>query len=407
MPDELMPVAEALARITAAMPLLPGEQVPIADALGRVAAETVLSRRTQPPVDVSAMDGWAVRGADVADAPTTLRRVGESRAGGGHFGSVGPGEAVRIFTGAPVPDGADCIVIQENAHADEASVTVTESAAAGTYVRKAGLDFRDGDVGIEAGTVLGARQLALAAAMNRPWLSVRRRPRIAILATGDEIVMPGEPIGEAQIVSSNSLALAAVCRACGAAPVVLGIAPDDAEALAAMAAGARGHDLLVTTGGVSVGDHDLVAKVLGAQGLAVDFWRIAMRPGKPLMFGNLSGTAFLGLPGNPVSTLVCALVFLRPALAAMQGIAAEPDIRQARLAAPLDANDRRQDYLRAKLTGGGDGALEAEAFPIQDSSMLSALAHADGLILRAPHAPAAKAGETVEVMLFPPGMVGF
>lgn len=262
-------------------------------------------------------------------------------------------------------------------------------------------------MGIEAGTLLTARHLALAAAMNRPWLAVRQRPRVAILATGDEIVMPGDPIGESQIVSSNSLALAAVVSACGAEPIVLGIAPDDADTLGAMAEGATGNDMLVTTGGVSVGDHDLVAKVLGEQGLNIDFWRIAMRPGKPLLFGNLLGTPFLGLPGNPVSALVCALVFLRPSLIAMQGMTATDDFRQARLTAPLRANDQRQDYLRAKLRHGKDGALKVEAFTVQDSSMLSALADADALILRPPHAPAAEAGDMVDVLMFPGGMVTF
>jgi molybdopterin molybdotransferase len=219
--------------------------------------------------------------------------------------------------------------------------------------------------------------------------------------------MPGDPIGKSQIVSSNSLALAAAVRACGGEPVVLGIAPDDADALGAMAAGAAGNDMLVTTGGVSVGDHDLVAKVLGEQGLDVDFWRIAIRPGKPLLFGSLLGTPFVGLPGNPVSALVCALVFMRPALAAMQGMSATDDLRQARLAAPLRANDRRQDYLRAHLRRGEDGTLEAEAYSVQDSSMLSALAGADALILRPPHAPALEAGDMVDVLMFPGGAVSF
>ncbi|HJM61133.1 MAG TPA: gephyrin-like molybdotransferase Glp [Alphaproteobacteria bacterium] len=407
MPTNLIPVADALARVIGAIPLLPAEQVPVAEALGRVVAETVVSRRTQPPADVSAMDGYAVRVADVREVPATLTHIGESAAGSAYGGSVGAGKAVRIFTGAPVPAGADCIIIQEDTEADGDRVIVKEAGRPGRHIRLAGLDFRDGDVGIEAGTLLTARHLALAAAMNRPWLAVRQRPRVAILATGDEIVMPGDPIGESQIVSSNSLALAAVVSACGADPVVLGIAPDDADTLGAMAEGATGNDMLVTTGGVSVGDHDLVAKVLGEQGLNVDFWRIAMRPGKPLLFGNLLGTPFLGLPGNPVSALVCALVFLRPSLIAMQGMTATDDFRQARLAAPLRANDQRQDYLRAKLRHGEDGALKAEAFTVQDSSMLSALAGADALILRPPHAPAAEAGDVVDVLMFPGGVVTF
>ena len=407
MPTDLISVADALARITGAMPLMPAEQVPVADGLGRVLAEDVVSRRTQPPADVSAMDGYAVRAADVAEVPVTVRRIGESAAGGSYDGTVGAGETVRIFTGAPVPAGADSVIMQEDTEVEGERITITEPAQLGRHIRLAGLDFRDGDVGLEAGTLLTARHLALAAAMNWPWLAVRRRPRVAILATGDEVVMPGDPIGASQIVSSNSLALAAVVTACGAEPVVRGIAPDDADALGAMAEGALGNDMLVTTGGVSVGDHDLVAKVLGEQGLDVDFWRIAIRPGKPLLFGSLLGTPFIGLPGNPVSALVCALVFMRPALAAMQSLKAKDDLRQARLAAPLRANDRRQDYLRAHLRRGNDGALEAEAFTVQDSSMLSSLAGADALIVRPPHTPAAEVGDMVDVLMFPGGVVSF
>jgi molybdopterin molybdotransferase len=411
MPADLIPVEEALARILAAFAPLPAEQVALADALGRVLAEPVVARRTQPPADVSAMDGYAVRSADVRRAPVSLCRIGESPAGGAFDGVVGAGEAVRIFTGAPVPEGADCIVIQEDTEADGARVTVNEAGVAGRHIRKAGLDFREGETGLSAGRLLSARDIALAAAMDRPWLSVRRRPRVAVLATGDEVVMPGDPIGPHQIVSSNTLALAALIEASGGEPVLLGIAPDRAEALAAMAAGARGHDLLVTTGGVSVGEHDLVRQALGDRGFDLDFWRIAMRPGKPLLFGSLAGTPVLGLPGNPVSSFVCALVFLRPALGAMLGAdldAGSGGLRRlARLAAPLAANDRRQDYMRARLARDDDGALVAEAFAAQDSSMLSLLARADGLIVRAPHAPAAAAGETVEALLFPGGLARF
>jgi molybdopterin molybdotransferase len=400
----MIPVAEALQRIVESFEPLAPEQVALSDALGRVLAEDVVARRTQPPVAVSAMDGYAAHAADIVTVPATLRQIGEAPAGGAYEGTVGAGETVRIFTGGPVPDGADTIVIQEDTTVDGDRVTVSESNGAGHYIRPAGLDFRAGEVGIVAGRALTARDIGLAGAMNHPWLAVRRRPRVAILATGDEVVMPGDPVGPHQIISSNSVALAAFVRACGGAPTNLGIAPDRADALAAMAEGARGADLLLTTGGVSVGDHDLVRRVLGEQGLDMDFWRIAMRPGKPLMFGRLGDTAVMGLPGNPVSAMVCALIFLRPAMARMLGLGEdeEPTVA-ARLAAPLAENDRRQDYLRARLTRDSDGSLLAEAFSAQDSSMISLLAHADGLIVRAPHAPAAPAGKRVDVLTFPKG----
>lgn len=395
----MIPVEEATARILAAFAPLPAETVSIAEALGRVLAEDVIARVTQPPADVSAMDGYAVRAADVASVPVTLTRVGEAPAGGSHSGTVAPGQCVRIFTGGPVPPGADTIVIQEDTEAAGDRVTIKESAPRGRYVRPAGLDFRAGEIGIKAGRVIGVRDVALAAAMNHPWLRVRRRPRIAILATGDEVVMPGEPIGPNQIVSSNGLALAAIVAASGGEPIQLGVAPDRADALQALTAGARNADLLVTTGGVSVGEHDLVRSALGAKGLALDFWQIAMRPGKPLMFGRIGDTPVLGLPGNPVSSLVCATIFLRPALARMLG---RPDAatqtQKAVLGGDLGANDRRQDYLRATTSTDPSGRTVATPFTRQDSSMLATLARADCLIIRPPNAPPAKAGDPVDVI---------
>ncbi len=351
----MLSVEEALRRFLAPLKPLAAEQVAVSEGLGRVLAEDVVSRRTQPPFAVSAMDGYAVRAADVASVPARLRVVGAAPAGGAFAGRVGAGEAVRIFTGAPVPAGADCIVIQEDTAQDGDWVTVREGAPAGRYVRPEGLDFRTGDRGLAAGTVLSARGVGLAAAMNRPWLSVRRRPRIAILATGDEIVLPGDPVGANQIVSSNGLALGALVTACGGIPLQLGIARDDPASLRSLAAGAAGADMLVTTGGASVGEHDLVQSALAANGLELDFWKIAMRPGKPLMVGRLKGTPMLGLPGNPVSSLVCALLFLKPALETMLGIARDEQAPQtARLAVALEANDRRQDYLRARTSRGSD-----------------------------------------------------
>jgi len=395
----MISVAEAQARILAEMRTMPAETVSLAAAHGRVLAGDVAARVTQPPVAVSAMDGYAVRAGDVADAPVSLDCIGSAPAGQAFSGSVAAGQAVRIFTGGPVPDGADAIVIQEDTEADGERVRVLASVPVGHYVRPAGLDFEAGRVGIRAGRRLSARDIGLAAAMNMPWLSVRRQPRVALLATGDEIVRPGEPIGPSQIVSSNSLALAALIEGSGGIAVDLGIARDNEDSLRRMAAGARGADMLVTLGGASVGEHDLVRRVLGEHGLELDFWRIAMRPGKPLMFGQIDGVPMLGLPGNPVSSLVCGLIFLRPALRAMLG--ADTDILRSETAvldAPLAANDRRQDYLRAELRRDEDGSLRARPFGKQDSSMLSALAQADCLVLRAPHAPAAAAGERVEIL---------
>lgn len=395
----MLTVAEALDRILSAFTPLPGETVPLSDGLGRVLAQDVTARVTQPPKAVSAMDGYAVRAADVAEVPCVLRQIAEVPAGQSHEGPVSSGETVRIFTGAPLPDDTDSIVIQENTETEGDRIRVLESVSAGTYVRPAGLDFRAGEVGVPAGKRLTSRDIGLAAAMNVPWLKVHRRPRIAILATGDEVVMPGEPVGPNQILSSNGPSLAAFVRAHGGEPLLLGIAEDSEESLSRLASGARGADLLVTTGGASVGKHDLVRDVLVADGLDLDFWKIAMRPGKPLMFGTIGGTPMLGLPGNPVSTLVCGMLFLAPVLSRLQGLSDPgPRLETALLGADLGENDRRQDYLRARLEFAPDGTRRALPFPRQDSSMLATLAHADCLIVRAPHAPPAAAGSQVDIV---------
>ena len=400
----MLSVEEARARIVEAADLLAPEQVGLLDAFGRVLAEDLTARRTQPPMAVSAMDGYAVRAADVTSVPVDLKVIGSAPAGSAHDGALGPGEAVRIFTGAPVPAGADAIVIQEDTEVAGDVVTIKETAPAGHYVRPAGLDFRAGDILLRESRCLTARDIGLAAAMNRPWLMVRRRPRVAILATGDEVVMPGDPVGPNQIVSSNGLALAATVRVFGGEPILLGIAPDDRDALARMAAGAAGADILLTTGGASVGDHDLVQSVLGEGGLEVDFWRIAMRPGKPLMFGRIGDALMIGLPGNPVSTLVCALIFVKPALDAMLGVSPDSQaLATARLAEPLPENDTRQDYLRATAETDPQGGLVVRAFRKQDSSMMAPLAHADCLIVRPPQATAAAKGDPVEVMMIAQG----
>jgi molybdopterin molybdotransferase len=396
----MISVAEAVARITAAFSPLPAETVPLGAAYGRVLAEDAIARVTQPPFAVSAMDGYAARAADVADTPTVLREIGRVPAGERFDGTVGQGETVRIFTGARVPEGADTIIIQENTAAGGSEITVREGAAAGRYIRPAGLDFHAGEVGLTAGCRLNARAIGLAAAMNLPWLAVRRKPRIALLATGDEIVMPGEPIGENQIVSSNVLALSAVIAGHGGDAINLGIALDNEQSLRRLATGARGADLLVTTGGASVGEHDLIRSVLGDAGLELDFWKIAMRPGKPLMFGQLGETRLLGLPGNPVSSLVCSLIFLRPALDRLLGLAADPAsaTQSARLGTDLGTNDERQDYLRAALTFDEIGLPLATPYPKQDSSMVSLLAKAQCLIVRPPHAEPAASGTIVEII---------
>lgn len=397
----MLSVADARRRILDALAPIGAETIPVSAALGRILAEDVVARLTQPPAAVSAMDGYAVRGADVAKAPVVLHQIGAIPAGATFAGAIGPGECTRIFTGAVLPAGADTIVIQEDTTAAGKQITVLEATPTGRYVRPAGLDFKTGDTNLRAGERITVRKLGLAAAMNHPWLRVTRRPRVAILATGDEIVMPGDPVGPGQIVSSNGLALAAFVTACGGEAIQLGIAPDRVDALQTMAAAADGADLLVTSGGASVGEHDLVRSALQDRGLALDFWQIAMRPGKPLMFGKVSKTPLLGLPGNPVSSLVCSLVFLRPALLRLAGAKTLDDLpEQAISGSDLPANDRRQDYLRATMSRSSTGSVVATAFQKQDSSMLRVLAEADCLIVREPNAPPIPAGTPVEIIRF-------
>lgn len=395
----MLSVDEARARIVAAFEPLASEDVALERALHRVLAADIAARRTQPPTPVSAMDGYAVKAADIAKIPATLKVVGEAPAGGAYAGTLKAGEAVRILTGGPVPDGADTVVIQEDTERDGATLVVKDATKPSANVRAQGLDFKEGDVLLRKGKRLTARDIGLAAAMNRPWLPVARKPRVAILATGDEIVHPGDPVGPNQIVSSNAPALKALVESLGGEATDLGIASDNEDSIATLARGAKGADLLLTTGGVSVGDRDLVAKVLGNQGLEVDFWKIAMKPGKPLMFGRMNGAPMMGLPGNPVSALVCAILFLRPAISRMLGLAdvTAPE-SPARLAKDLGANNFREDYIRARLTRNGDGELIVEPFGIQDSSMMTTFAAADCLIKRPPDAPAAKAGEWVPVV---------
>ena len=399
----MIPVAEARSRIVGRFAPLPAEIVPLSAAAGRVLAYDVPARLTQPPLAVSAMDGYAVRAADTQAPGARLRVVGEAPAGRPFDGAVGPGETVRIFTGGPVPAGADAILIQENAGRAGDSVVVAEPVSEGRYIRPAGLDFAAGEVLLPAGRLLRPRDIGLAAAVNAPWLPVVRKPVVAILATGDEIVLPGEPVEPGQIVSSNSWALVAFVERNGGTAQNLGIAGDDPAALQDAVRGMNRADLLVTTGGASVGEHDLIQPALGEIGLRVDFWKIAMRPGKPLIFGALERngekTPFLGLPGNPVSALVCALMFMAPVLQRMLGRPADgPPTETAILGADLAANDEREDYLRATLSADDAGRPVATPFAKQDSSMLSRLAAADALIVRPPRAGPSAAGESVAII---------
>ena len=400
----LMPVAEALAAILAGAEPLPEEMVALEAAHHRVLARDVAARRTQPPQAMSAMDGYAVRASDAAQVNTRLKVIGEVAAGRPFDRALGAGETARIFTGGVIPDGADAVVIQEDTLADGQYITITEAAAAGRHVRPAGVDFREGDVLLAAGTRLSDRDLSLAASMNYPELAVRRRPKLALLATGDELVMPGTTPGPGQIVYSNGYALRALARAEGADTVDLGVA---ADTMAATTAGIRrarelGADILVTTGGASVGDHDLVKEALEAESVRMAFWKIAMRPGKPMMHGRLGAMRVVGVPGNPVSSYVCTFLFVVPLIRALSGRKSILHAREnALLGRDVTANDIREDYLRARLAEHADGMPIATPVNHQDSSLLANLAAAQALLIRAPFAPAAKAGTPCEILRLP------
>jgi molybdopterin molybdotransferase len=403
--SQMITVEEALARVLAsAESPLEEEKVTLDAAYGRVLTRDLKALRTQPPFANSAMDGYAVRAADSTAAPLTLTVIGESAAGRAFEHALGPGQAVRIFTGAPMPEGADAIVMQEDVRREGERITLSAAALAGDNLREAGMDFRAGEALIAAGRRLTPRDVALAAAANHTELAVRRRARVAILATGDELVPPGGALGPAQIIASNNFAVAGVVEASGAVAIDLGIAVDEMGALKDAVGRARDSnaDVLVTLGGASVGDYDLVQQALTAKGMELGFWRIAMRPGKPLMHGRLGPMRILGLPGNPTSSTVCAVLFLSPLIRALHG---EPDpgadlSQPARLAVDLRRNGPRQDYMRASLRRGADGILAATPAPNQDSSLVKTMARADGLIVRAPHAEPAKAGDACRVILF-------
>jgi len=406
----LMSVAEALRQVLEHALPLSSESVPLADAYGRVLAADLAAQRTQPPADVSAMDGYAVRAADVNSAPARLRRMGEVGAGHPFEGTVGAGEAARIFTGGVVPPGADTIVIQENTTRENTKrdgdvVLINQTSGAGRHIRRAGLDFASGAVLLAKGRRLNDRDLALAAAMNHAALPVYRKPKLAVLATGDELVLPGAQPGIGEIVYSNGYATMALARREGCDVVDLGIAPDQLpETIAAVRRARDGEaDILVTSGGASVGDYDLVQKALAAEGLKLSFWKVALRPGRPMMHGRLGPMHVLGLPGNPVSSYVCGVLFLVPLIRRLTGRADyEPRLEPAQFGCDLPENDERADYLRATLAPGPDGLPVATPCPLQDSSMLAPLAKADCLLIREPHAPAAKAGGRCVILKLDP-----
>ncbi len=397
----LLPVAEALARVVADVSLLPAEEVLIQAARGRVLATSIAALRTQPGFNASAMDGYAVRAGD-AGKGAALELIGESAAGHGYAGRIGENQAVRIFTGAPVPDGADAVVIQENTRRDGNRVIIETAARPAQNIRGRGLDFAEGAEAMTAGIVIGPRDIALAASMNHPRLPVRRRPKVAILATGDELVLPGQAVVEDQIVASNNFAIRALVEVEGGEVIDLGIASDDFPALEAAIKRARAEkaDILVTIGGASVGDHDLIQTALTREGMTLGFWKIAMRPGKPLLHGRLGGMHILGLPGNPVSSVVCSVLFLVPLMRTLLG---RPEAnlprRKAVFAEPWPANDLREDYIRACfILDGATGIIKVAPLALQDSSLVSVLQQADCLVIRPPFAPEARPGDACEII---------
>jgi molybdopterin molybdotransferase len=396
----LLSVAEALARVTHALQPLETERVPLESASGRVLAEDLAARVTQPPFDASAMDGYAVRAKDVAVLPATLRLIGVSAAGTGFDGEVGEGETVRIFTGAPVPQGADTIVIQEDAEQSHGVVTA-KKVELHAHIRPRGQDFKEGESLLTGGTRLGPCELMLAAAMNHAEVPVRRKPKVAILATGDEVVPVGSELGKDQIVSSVPIGLATLIEKAGGQAMQLGIAKDDPKSLVTLARAGSAADVLVTVGGASVGERDLVASALKSEGLEIDFWKIAMRPGKPLLYGRLGHQRVLSLPGNPVSAVITAHVFLVPMLQAMLGLTTRAlPLPEAVLGEALAANGPREHYMRARSEWREDGTRVVRPLPSQDSSLVAELARADCLIVRASHAAPLAAGERVGIIPF-------
>ena len=402
----LLPVPEAKARLLdRARPIERVETVPLREANGRVLAAPLTALLTQPPFDASAMDGYALRAEDAPNVGAELVVTGTAAAGHPFDGQVSRGQAVRIFTGAPVPAGADTILLQEDAELlGDGRIRTTFDVTSGRHIRPRGQDFVEGETVLPKDVLLDYSRLTVAAAMNHPALDVYRRPRVAILATGDELLPPGRTPAAGQIIASNMTGIAALIEDNGAEVVDLGIVGDSREAIASAVNAARAAkvDVLVTSGGASVGDHDLVQATLKEAGMELDFWRIAMRPGKPLMVGSLGEMQVLGLPGNPVASLVCGLLFLEPLLRKLGRLPERKREAQVLAARDLAANDRRQDYLRATLVTDAEGNLVAEAFSKQDSSMMKILAHSDALIIRPPHADALPAGSPCPILLLRP-----
>lgn len=397
---DALSVAEALERILKDVSPLNSERVELQNAAGRVLATDLSATLTQPPFNASAMDGYAVKSADVETRPADLHVIGESAAGHGFAGKVASGQAVRIFTGAPLPDGADAIVIQENTTRTGDTVTITGGQPDPAHIRRRGLDFKQHDTLLHAGHTFNARTLTLAAAMGHGHVDVTRQPKVAILATGDELVLPGTERGPDNIVCSNPFGLLQLVSAAGGTGTFLGIARDTQDDLRSAIQRARNADILVTIGGASVGDHDLVAPALEAEGMALDFWRIKMRPGKPLLFGRLGSQRVIGLPGNPTSSLICGRIYLMPLIAALLG--KDPHAvtkgEHAQLAEPLPANGPRAHYMRGVIRDATTAPPTVAALDAQDSSMLTPLAGADCLIVRDANAPAANVNDHV-VML--------
>lgn len=390
----LTPVSEALDALFSLVSPLQVEEAALADCAGRVLAVDAVAKRNQPPFNASAMDGYAVKDAD-ARPGKELKLIGEARAGFSWDGTVGPGQAVRIFTGAPVPAGAERVIIQEDVTRDGDTIKLLETLGDADNIRPEGSDFAVGDT-MHAPRRLRPGDIALCASMNLPSLQVYRRPEVAIIATGDELVQPGSEPTKDQIVSSNSYGLKAMFEAAGAVVRMLPIALDNAESLGQVLELARGADVIITIGGASVGDYDLVGEVAESMGLERTFYKVAMRPGKPLMCGRLGTSLLVGLPGNPVSSMVCGQIFVVPALRAMQGLPAEPAPRQwGRLASDAGKNSEREHYMRAKLELR-DGAVWVHPESRQDSSLLSVLSWADCLLVRAPHADPLPYGSEVE-----------
>lgn len=395
----LLPVSGALIRILDGVRPLPAEKIELAQACGRVLAASVKAKRAQPPFAASAMDGYAVRHDDLASTPVNMRLIGTSAAGHGFRGVVKAGTAVRILTGAPLPLGADTVIIQENTERDGDHLRVLEAAARGKNIRKAGLDFSIGDELVKARQKLSPRDIGLLAAGNAAQVLVRRKPRIVLFTTGNELVLPGQRPRKDQIVSSNSHALAAMAQQFGAEVVNLGIVKDSLKATVAAVRKGLGADILLTTGGASVGDHDYVQAAFKACGVKIDFWKIALRPGKPFMYGRKGLTHVMGLPGNPVSALVTARIFLKPLMDVFAGLPVQETGHTAMLSGDLPANDNRQDYMRATVVVEADGRRVVTPFGLQDSSMQRTLQSSQALIIREPFAPAVASGSLVSIML--------